>query len=275
MSGYLQRMAAMALAPKGRVHPIVHSTFAAAGHQPNDPANQPFGETAWSDATPNVQATNATANLEHRTPLEESAHTGAPQPHRQGQRSEDNAARHERYQPLMPEAGDESAQGDATVSPSTLRDAAPKHGASGQQRWSRQRDDEAVHGDWKFEPLMRDTRPAPGGADSFVLPPRNGEAVPNEAPGLMHAAQNSKSGNGEAFGAGALRSATELALTRRLAQQQTARTRSEQQSEEIQIHIGRIEVTAMPPAAPRPMPAPARKTQTLDEYLRRGSGRAG
>jgi hypothetical protein len=45
--------------------------------------------------------------------------------------------------------------------------------------------------------------------------------------------------------------------------------------DEIQIHIGRIEVTAMPPAAPRPVAAPVRKTQTLDEYLRRGNGRAG
>jgi hypothetical protein len=64
-----------------------------------------------------------------------------------------------------------------------------------------------------------------------------------------------------------------MAADRRLAQQQ--RAREERQSDEIQIHIGRIEVIAMPPAAPRPMPVPARKSQTLDEYLRRGSGRAG
>jgi hypothetical protein len=54
-----------------------------------------------------------------------------------------------------------------------------------------------------------------------------------------------------------------------------AQARAERQGDEIQIHIGRIEVIAMPPAAPRPVAMPARKTQTLDEYLRRGSGRAG
>jgi len=65
----------------------------------------------------------------------------------------------------------------------------------------------------------------------------------------------------------------EMAAGRRLAQQQQAR--AERQGDDIQIHIGRIEVTAMPPTASRPMPVPARKSQTLDEYLRRGSGRAG
>jgi hypothetical protein len=45
-------------------------------------------------------------------------------------------------------------------------------------------------------------------------------------------------------------------------------------SEDIQIHIGRIEVIAVPPPAPRPAPAPVRKGLTLDEYLSGGNGRA-
>jgi hypothetical protein len=44
-------------------------------------------------------------------------------------------------------------------------------------------------------------------------------------------------------------------------------------SDDIQIHIGRIEVVAVPPAAARSA-APARKSQTLDEYLKRRDGRA-
>ena len=43
--------------------------------------------------------------------------------------------------------------------------------------------------------------------------------------------------------------------------------------DEIQIHIGRIEVVAVPPPAPRPAPAPARKGMSLDEYLNRRNGR--
>jgi hypothetical protein len=45
--------------------------------------------------------------------------------------------------------------------------------------------------------------------------------------------------------------------------------------DEIQIHIGRIEVTAAQPAPVRTPPIPMRtKTPSLDEYLRRGKGRA-
>jgi hypothetical protein len=43
--------------------------------------------------------------------------------------------------------------------------------------------------------------------------------------------------------------------------------------DEIQIHIGRIEVTAVPQAPARPAPRPARKTLSLDEYLKRGDRR--
>jgi hypothetical protein len=39
--------------------------------------------------------------------------------------------------------------------------------------------------------------------------------------------------------------------------------------DEVHIHIGRIEVTAAPPAAPPAIRKPVRKSPTLDEYLRR------
>lgn len=44
----------------------------------------------------------------------------------------------------------------------------------------------------------------------------------------------------------------------------------EKESDEIQIHIGRIEVTAVPPPVVRPQSKPAPKTPSLDEYLKRG-----
>jgi hypothetical protein len=49
---------------------------------------------------------------------------------------------------------------------------------------------------------------------------------------------------------------------------------SGREPDEIQIHIGRIEVTAVPQAEPRPAAVPASKSINLDEYLRRGRGRA-
>jgi hypothetical protein len=41
-------------------------------------------------------------------------------------------------------------------------------------------------------------------------------------------------------------------------------------ADDIQIHIGRIEVTAVPPAPTRPAVQPVRKSLRLDDYLRRG-----
>jgi hypothetical protein len=48
----------------------------------------------------------------------------------------------------------------------------------------------------------------------------------------------------------------------------------EREPDEIQIHIGRIEVTAAPPAAVRPASKPERKALSLDDYLKRKRGRA-
>lgn len=45
--------------------------------------------------------------------------------------------------------------------------------------------------------------------------------------------------------------------------------------DEIQIHIGRIEVIAAPPPAPRVPSVPERKAMSLDEYLSRRDGRVG
>jgi hypothetical protein len=49
---------------------------------------------------------------------------------------------------------------------------------------------------------------------------------------------------------------------------------SKSEPDEIQIHIGRIEVTAVPQTAPRPAVVPPSKSINLDEYLKRGRGRA-
>jgi len=49
----------------------------------------------------------------------------------------------------------------------------------------------------------------------------------------------------------------------------------QRQAEDVQIHIGRIEVVAVPQSAPRPVVTPVRKALSLDEYLRRVGGHAG
>jgi hypothetical protein len=50
--------------------------------------------------------------------------------------------------------------------------------------------------------------------------------------------------------------------------------RSQPEPDEIQIHIGRIEVTAVQQAPARPVARPSRKAPSLDDYLNRRGGRA-
>jgi hypothetical protein len=60
----------------------------------------------------------------------------------------------------------------------------------------------------------------------------------------------------------------------RVAAQRDVRQEMQSASEDIQIHIGRIEVIAVPPAVQRPGTMAARKAESLEEYLRRHDRRA-
>jgi hypothetical protein len=50
---------------------------------------------------------------------------------------------------------------------------------------------------------------------------------------------------------------------------------AEREPDRVEIHIGRIEVTAVPQEAPRPAPTRPRKSLDLGEYLKRRDGRTG
>jgi hypothetical protein len=65
-----------------------------------------------------------------------------------------------------------------------------------------------------------------------------------------------------------------MARGRQLPAEPTSRQESERGSEDIQIHIGRIEVIAVPPPVQRSAPATARKTESLQEYLGRRDRRS-
>ncbi|MBV9404696.1 MAG: hypothetical protein JOZ48_09110 [Acidobacteriaceae bacterium] len=49
---------------------------------------------------------------------------------------------------------------------------------------------------------------------------------------------------------------------------------SDREPDQIEIHIGRIEVTAAPPPITRPQSKPTRKSPSLEEYLKRGNGQS-
>lgn len=62
--------------------------------------------------------------------------------------------------------------------------------------------------------------------------------------------------------------------TERGTAERAARKEIERGSEDIQIHIGRIEVIAAPPPLQRTAPAATRKSESLEDYLRRRDRRA-
>jgi hypothetical protein len=275
MSGYLQRMAATALRPKGRVHPFVETMYGA----PRSADAQL--ETATGRVVEPAQRLGGTARR-----VEPPTVRGAAA---KAERPAGESSPRESYQPLLPEtAGSSPAFGFAehatpAVTSSAHRKTVPKDAASEPQRLNRRSDDQGAESEWSFEPLMGEVaRAASGAASNFVPSAHDTEADANRqraSSGFAELASQrldpSPNSDQPVQPASGLRSAAKIAAGRRLAQQQQARERAEQHGDEIQIHIGRIEVIAMPPPAPRPIPVPVRKSQTLDEYLRRGSGRAG
>jgi hypothetical protein len=262
MSGYLQRMAAAAVKPERRVHPFVRPLYEA--------ASDPVSEVVTERVSPRV---SESANHSGPAPIALRAReTGTPA----GERASEitpariaNRYRKDRFESLLPEVVQEASTELANL---PLRSDVKREESSDAQRHDRSRDD-GVTGEEqrRFEPLVKQTRREADEEADNVSPHRDGEPVTNGAPSSVVRENGAK---GEAFAGSGLRNTAELAAGRRLAQQH-AIARAEQGGDDIQIHIGRIEVTAMPPAAPRPVPAPVRKSQTLDEYLRQRNGRAG
>ncbi len=273
MSGYLQRMAAAAVKPERRVHPFVRPLYEAA----SEPVNPPIGvvtervtergsEVARrqpSEATPAIPRAGEASDRPRTSETANSRVSGPP--NQQG-----GEARRDRFQALLPEVAQESAASPgAALRPS--RDEVAEDGAHERQSRNRRREDAEHSATRSFEPLVKEMqREAYEGADD-VSPARKGEAGTNRAPSPVVRENSAKA---EAFAVSGMRGTAELAAGRRLAQQAIARAAA-QGNDEIRIHIGRIEVTAMPPATPRPVPAPRRRSQTLDEYLRQRNGRAG
>jgi len=103
---------------------------------------------------------------------------------------------------------------------------------------------------WVYQPLV-----SPRAINQPQKVPTRSEPVPS--PQILQAAAARKAATNEA-----------------LAQRSAEQARAPIQREDIQIHIGRIEVIATPPHTPRPAPAPVRRGQSLDEYLNSSSGRS-
>jgi len=120
-----------------------------------------------------------------------------------------------------------------------------------------------LRADVGFEPAKVSARPQDGAAEPRAEHGTADLGVPGDRPRPQLAT-----------GQTPLLAAAPSAPLRRAAVR-SASERAQREPDEVHIHIGRIEVTAAPPA-PRPVAVPAaRKAMSLDEYLARNGGRRG
>jgi hypothetical protein len=240
MSGFLQRIASSAVRPKPNAHPFVESIYPAVRRQGS---SEPM-ERYEAFAAPVEQVAEQISRS--KVSMEEGRLTNGvlAQPEKmRSQQSETDATR-ESFQPLLPQQ-----EVEATAAPQRSRHNGEEIGTVSFSALS------ASHEEFASTPMALEYVPLV--ADRFaridISDPR--EVHPLPAPGEVEPGS---------------------ARAQQGRQSSQVQTRSTpQQADDIHIHIGRIEVVAVPQAAPRPAATPARKGMSLDEYLSRRNGRAG
>jgi hypothetical protein len=248
MKGYLERIAANAVRPRGTIHPFVGSMFSAARREPAAEAFPQHEEFTVADAGGRARATRNVSGLANDATLNDAATGGA----RDVRPTVAPGAERVPFEPLLPRQQKDGLTG-------ALR------GHGGGDESGRDAQSAGVH---KDRPETRRSPSDESPAELLVpaerlvfegLQDRGGIELARSLRQTLGESQGPVGGNparrpGPDLLPHAVSPARELG--------------------EIQIHIGRIEVTAVPQAA-RPAPAPARKALSLDEYLRRRDGRAG
>ncbi len=292
MSGYLQRMAGVARA-QARVHPFVEGMYGERS-QSVAPVAEIAGQVpAVSEQRPAIGGRVGQRGAANPTHAGETGTARAPgvsgdptsqkgdaHPNQQAGRGPLDAghpvmgpaeSEGERFEALLPEVAGKGAgfvrprqEGEA-FGDGVAEGAKASHPLAMRLRKDGPPSAQGEAEGWKFEPVVGETRyEGSHGAPAALRPAGRDGAVKDGAAGLLPPAHGDKAASNGA------------AVLRRLAQPTSQkRDVGHPQGDEIQIHIGRIEVIAMPPAAPRPAAVPARKTQTLDEYLRQRNGRTG
>jgi hypothetical protein len=236
MSGYLQRMVASARRPERAIHPIVGSLYAAPD----------FGRPAESFGIHEELLVSVSPALAYRPPQE----TGRPEVDRKPAGA-DELSGEVLMKPSaadrtteVPRAPHEEVRGSPEVMSLPPQVAgAPRHtptATAGTQRST------ATPSALRGPTAIESPEPLFGPMQAAANPPI--ESSRSAPPSLRPPAQPRIAAPGRSFPAAV------------------------RQNDQIEIHIGRIEVKAVPPAA-RPAPQRERKALNLDEYLKRGSRR--
>jgi hypothetical protein len=250
MSGYLQRMTLSAMKPGGTIQPVVGSVFASSPYL-SQPETRPLeAPQPASPAVPEELPPRASVRPLSRDPVSRITEPPAERPRASEPVKSLLEFSIEAFTPMFPANGGQ--QQDQEV-PET-------HGEpeSGTQR------EEFSH-DPESEKAVRDMRPR----EAAAAPGQAREASPRQAKNPLRIQKPPpEEPAGQDF---SIVPAFKPPANRGDGKGRNGTSRAE--PDEIQIHIGRIEVIAAPPApAARPAP-PARKSISLDEYLKRNNRR--
>ena len=251
MKSFLHRVAASVVRPQPSLHPFVESIYPAApSRKPDEPQFQ-FENVEFP--TP---VEHAAERIHRPASLKEPSRQPAPaltQPAAAPATRLSTSPEHEDYQALLPQSGIEVARVETLFSKSNT--------------------DPASAASLSEQPVSSSALPAFPQPDRF-------RATRESAPSVDHSIPQA-----EVTGAtppvqprtlGEIQAALTRPNPRRQSPQIPAAPRNApQQPDNVEIHIGRIEVVAVPAPAPRPAASPAHKGLSLDEYLSRRNGRLG
>lgn len=241
MSGYLHRLAGSASNPGGTIHPVVGSIFSPP-RSDDAPEAEGFEETAATEIRrPALRATDIASAVEQATITSTKPAASAPEPPQIVRTRQMQAA---------PESHPLTTRG--ITSDSETSEGVPRTRTTATTSTS----EASMTGRTRFE-------------EPAVLAAQTSQ--PRLLPELPPSANASRIRSADAVSSAPSLRTHEKSDASPSARGQTTAS----DSDEIQIHIGRIEVTATAPAPIQVAPAkPQRRAPSLEEYLRSRDGRA-
>jgi hypothetical protein len=241
MKGFLFRVAASVVRPQPSVHPIVDSIYSNSRLRSATSLTQQ--ETFSVTASPDTDNTLGSEQRETaRTSLETHNKPASSPVERQAGEVSD-----EPFRPLLPRRTFE-ANAAETSSPNISH---PRSRTEGDSPLSPSHPEHVVPSIVSgFVPIVRAPDSVSAESISAISKPQPPHA-PREDRAITRAQSRRQSG-----------------------QALPASRASQGPADDIQIHIGRIEVIAVPPPVQRPATAPPQKRLSLDEYLNRRNGRS-
>ena len=261
MKGFLQRVAVNAIRPMPRTHPLVESIYATGPAADMAAPSLQFESTVRPASTePRIRESSG-----YRLPEDRAQSDGMPTLLHTTNRSPNPAHRavQDRFEPLVQSSNASFSMGpvpeERRIS-EEITEAQPNAGAGSSPESDAARLSSGIRARvWGDLPdvVERLLESKAADADEAAIVRQAAETLPAQ---LRRGASEIQAG------------AAQVNPRRQAFQPSPA---PEAQPEEIQIHIGRIEVLAVPQAASRPAAAPVRKGLNLDEYLSRRNGRRG